>query len=158
MRVNQGLGLAVASAERETIMPDEKTYVKVATFAVTKPFDAKYASSLPKVMLKVAETAIDKSRKLSSTPTDKKAGGFYLDGTLTSLQKSTKGAETMLSAEISLQLADWPKKSMFGFASASAKMPAGNPNKLDDDVEYLVKDLVKSVMSDKVIKEFEKRL
>src|SRR5688572_3657638 len=140
-------------------MPDDKTYVKVATFGVTKPFDSKYASSLPKLMLKAAEAAIDKSRKLSTTPNeDKKAQAFYLDGNLTSLQKSVKGAETMLSAEISLQLADWPKKSMFGFASASAKMPAGNPSKLDDDVEYLVKDLVKSVMSDKVIKEFEKRL
>jgi len=139
-------------------MADEKTYVKVASFGVTKPFDSKYAASLPKIMLKVAESAIDKSRKLCTTPSpDKKAQAFYLDGNLTSLEKSTKGAETLISAEITLQLADWPKKSMFGFASGKAKLPAGNPKKLDDDVEYLVKDLVKSVMADKVIKEFEKR-
>jgi hypothetical protein len=139
-------------------MANEKTYVKIATFGVTKPFDPKYSSSLPKIMLKAAEAAIDKSRKLSTDPPDdKKAQAFYLDGTLTSLEKSTKGAETLISAEISMQLADWPKKSMFGFANAKAKMPAGNPTKLDDDVEYLVKDLVKSIMADKVIKEFEKR-
>jgi hypothetical protein len=77
--------------------------VKVATFGVTKPFDPKYSSSLPKIMLKAAEAAIDKSRKLSTDPPERQeAQAFYLDGTLTSLEKSTKGAETLISAEISM--------------------------------------------------------
>jgi hypothetical protein len=140
-------------------IPQQKAYVKVAAFEVAEPFDPKYAASLPELMLKVAETAIDKSRRLSTTPcADQRAQAFYLDGELTSLKKTAQGAETLLSAEIRIDLAEWPQRSTFASARASARLPAGDASNLDGDVEYLVQDLVKSVMADKVIKAFEKRL
>jgi hypothetical protein len=141
----------------QTSIPQQKAYVKVAAFEVAEPFDPKYAASLPELMLKAAETAIDKSRRLSTTPcADQRA--FYLDGALTSLKKTVRGAETLLSAEIRIDLAEWPQKSTFTSARASARLPAGDASNLDSDVEYLVHDLVTSVMAEKVIKAFEKRL
>lgn len=140
-------------------MAADKVYVHVANIGVGKAFDSKYKTSLPKVMKAAAEKAINKSSKLTTKPSkDKKAKAFYLDGSLSKLDKVTKGKKEILEGEMKLALADFPKKSMWGFASGSAKLPDPNPKKLDKDVEWLVAEIVAAVMKKDVIKAFEAKL
>jgi hypothetical protein len=130
----------------------DKTYVCVVPVGVKEAFDNKYKSSLPKRMNAALSKAIDGSSKLTTRPpTDKKADGFYLDGSL-SLRKTDKGIE----AELKMVLADWPKKSIFGTASSKASTQVANPDRIDKDVDAVIDALLDDVQ-DKVIKEFEKR-
>ena len=132
-------------------MPD-KTYVNVDTIAIKDSFDAKYKSSLPKRIGTAFEKAIDRSSKLTTKePSDKKAEGLYLTGSL-SLKRTDKG----VSAKLSMVLATWPKKSMFGTANSEASTEVGNPNKIDKDVDAVIDALLDDLQS-KVVKEFEKR-
>ena len=140
-------------------MPQEKTYVHVANIGVGKAFDSKYKSSLPKVMKAAAEKAINKSSKLTTKPSkDKKAKAFYLDGNLFKLNKVTKGNKETIEGEIKLQLADFPKKSMWGFASSSGKLPDPNPRRIDKDVEWLVAEIVETAVKKDVVKAFEAKI
>jgi hypothetical protein len=130
----------------------DKTYVCVAPLGVKEAFDNKYKSSLPKVMNASFAKAIDRSSKLTTkAPSDKKAEGFYLDGSL-SLKRTDKG----IDAELKMAIADWPKKSIFATASSKAGAQVGNPDKIDKDVDDVISALLDDVQS-KVIKELEKR-
>src|SRR5206468_7298666 len=103
------------TTELEFPMPD-KTYVCVDSITVKDTFDSKYKSTLPKRVTAAFEKAIDRSSKLTTKPpSDKKAEGFYLTGTL-SLKKTDQGVE----AKLSMVLATWPKKSIFGAANSEA--------------------------------------
>lgn len=138
-------------------MAAEPKYVCVAPMSAKDVFDNKYKSTMPKVMKAAAEAAVNSSSKLTTDPPkDKNAEGFYVDGTLTSLVKDDTGKEIVLQGEVKLVLATWPKKSMFGFPSASSKLKGANPNKLDGDVQALVKALMDAAL-DKAIPELEKR-
>ncbi len=138
-------------------MADKLTYVQVAKFGVTNSFDAKYKTSLPSLMLKAAEKAIEKAGFTSAEPKDKKAGGFYLDGNLNSLEKIEKGKECLLKATIKMQLATWPDKSMFGFPSATSKYPVDKPDKIDADVETLVREMIGSLIKEQVVGAIKQR-
>src|ERR1041384_284042 len=134
-------------------MPETKKYVNVGNFAVKDAFDNKYKSSLPKVMKAATEKAVNASSKLTAKPpSDKNTEGFYVDGTLTSLTKTAKGSMCVVEGEIKMLLATWPKKSMFAFPSASAKIEAGTSDKIDDVVSDLAKALVEAGL-DKAIPE-----
>lgn len=132
-------------------MAEEQTYVQVAKFGVDKIFDAKYKSSLSTLMVKTAEKALEKAGLTTSEPKDKKAKGFYLDGNLSSLEKIEKGKQVVLKGTIHMQLATWPKKEMFGFPQATSKLPVDNPAKIDGDVEWLVRDMIGSLVKDEVV-------
>ncbi len=134
----------------------KKTYVHVAKFAVADIFDDQYKAKLPDIMKNAASRAVDKSSSLT-TKGDKKEEGFYLDGSLSKLDKTEKDGKTMIVGEVKLQMATWPKKSMFAFPSGSAKIPAGRGDRLDGAIEQLVEELIESVVEGKVVKEFEKR-
>ena len=137
-------------------MANPKKYVYVANFGVKETFDNKYKSTMPKVMKSVAEKGVNASSKLTTKPpADKTEEGFYFDGSL-SLSKTEKGSAILLEAKIMAQLANWPKKSMFAFPSASAKIDGADAKKLDRDVEDLVRGLMDAVLEDS-IKELEKR-
>jgi len=98
------------------------------------------------------ERAIDRSSKLTTEPpADKKAEGFYLTGSL-SLKKTDKGIE----AKLSMPLATWPKKSIFGVASSQAIVEVTNPAKIDKDVDAVVDALLDDARA-QVIKALEKR-
>ena len=89
---------------------------------------------------------------------DKKAKAFYLDGNLFKLDKVTKGNKETIEGEIKLQLADFPKKSMWGFASSSGKLPDPNPRRIDKDVEWLVAEIVETAVKKDVVKAFEAKI
>lgn len=140
-------------------MPTAKTYVHVDKFGVKSAFDKKYAASLPKIMRATAEKALNRSKKLTTKkPGDKKAEGFYLKGTLVKLERSGEGRKTQVNASVSLALATWPRKSMFAFPSASAKLTVGDSKSLDADIEHLVTQVCDAILSSKVVKVLEKRV
>lgn len=139
-------------------MANPKKYVYVANFGVKEAFDNKYKSTMPKVMKSVAEKGVNASSKLTTKPpADKTEEGFYFDGSL-SLSKTEKGSSILLEAKIMAQLANWPKKSMFAFPIASAKLDGANPDpkKMERDVEDLVRGVMDAVLEDSIA-ELEKR-
>ena len=136
-------------------MPENMTNVTIAKFAITKIFDNAYKAKAQTIMVKEATRWIEKS-KLLSTKGDKKEEGFYLDGGLT-LLKGDSGGKSVLAAKVELQLATWPKKSMFGFAKGGASVEVLNDAKVDRDIEDLLSSLFEDLMTKQVVKEFEGR-
>ena len=55
----------------------------------------------------------------------KKVAGFYVDGTLNQLQVKTSGGGATISCKVSMLLADFPDKNMFGFLNGGASVTAG---------------------------------
>ena len=139
-------------------MASSKTYVHVARFGVKDAFDSKYASKLPKLMKTCVERAINGSSKLTTKkPRDRKAPGFYVDGSLVKLERIGSGAKTTIRASLRLALATWPKKSMFAFPSGSAKLTIGETKRLEAEIEYLVGQMLDALLQSKVVKVLEKR-
>lgn len=136
-------------------MAADQTYVHVQKFGVSKIFDNAFKAKVQTLMTKEATRWIEKSKFLTAKG-DKKQDGFYLDGSL-QLLKGAAGGKTMLAGKVDLQLATWPKKSMFAFPSGGAKVEVLDEAKIDRDVEDLVNALMESVMTKQVVKELETR-
>lgn len=134
----------------------DQTYVAIDKMGVKDAFDRKYKSSLPSVITAVAEKAVKKSSKLTTKkPKDKKTEGFYLGGGLVKLEKVKKGKGEVLKAQVKMQLATWPKKSMFGFTTDNGSYPF-QAKSVDADVKFLVETVVGNAMKS-AVKELEKR-
>jgi hypothetical protein len=130
----------------------DKTYVCVAPVVVREVFDNKYKSTLPKLIKEALAGAIDRSPKLTTKPpADKNAEGFYVGGELW-LTKTDKG----VGAEISVALADWPKKKMLGSKDSKASTEVANPAKIDQKVNEIITAVLEHAQVN-VVKELEKR-
>lgn len=130
----------------------DKSYVFIASINVKESFDSKYKSSLPKTVKDALVDAIDGSSKLTTKPpSDKDAKGFYVAGDLW-LSRTDKGIE----AELSVVLADWPSKKMFGSKDSKAGADVPNPAKIDQKVKEVMDAIVEHIQ-DNVVKELEKR-
>lgn len=75
--------------------------------------------------------------------------GFYVDGTLNELNVATAGNSTTVSCKISMLLASFPDKSVFGFLNGGAKVQGGSSAKdialsSDDCVSAVVESLIAS--------------
>ena len=73
--------------------------------------------------------------------------GFYVDGTLNELKVTTAGSSTTVSCKISMLLASFPDKSVFGFLNGGAKVQGGSSAKdialsSDDCVSAVVESLI----------------
>lgn len=77
----------------------------------------------------------------------KKMNAFYVDGTLNELSARSASASTMVSCKVSMVLATYPDKSMFGFLKGGAKVQAGSSEK---DIRYAKEDCVAAVIEDLV--------
>jgi hypothetical protein len=77
----------------------------------------------------------------------KKTRAFHVDGTLVSLSTESKGATTLVSCKVSMLIATYPKKSMFGFLDGGAKVQAGSSPK---EVQFAREDCVAAVIEDLV--------
>jgi hypothetical protein len=73
---------------------------------------------------------------------------FYLDGTLTTLTV-TKGGNPQVSCNISMILATYPGKSMFGFMKGGAAVEAGSAS--DKAIQQATRDCVDAVVEDMVL-------
>jgi hypothetical protein len=73
----------------------------------------------------------------------KKMAAFHVDGTLETLDVSTKGSSTTVTCKISMLLATFPEKSMFGFSSGGASVQGGSSSR---DVALAKEDCVVAVV------------
>lgn len=87
-------------------------------------------------------------RELSS----RGVSGFYVDGTLTRLSAQSSGSRTVVSCQVSLLLATYPEKSMFGFLKGGARVETGSSAR---SVQYgkqnCVSAVVESLVTRKII-------
>jgi hypothetical protein len=77
----------------------------------------------------------------------KGVAGFHVDGTLTSLDEKVKSGQTIVSCKVSMYIATFPEKSVFGFLNGGASVQAStDPSDVDaahgDCVSAVVEDLV----------------
>ena len=83
---------------------------------------------------------------------------FHLQGTLTSLSVSESGRSAEVSCKVSMLIATYPEKSMFGFLNGGARVSTGSSSR---DIELGKQDCVAAVMEDlvarKVIPTLESR-
>jgi len=79
----------------------------------------------------------------------KKTSAYHVDGTLTELGVKEKGSTAVVSCKISMLIATYPEKSMFGFLNGGASVQA---SAAPDDIELAKQDCVVAVVEDLVVK------
>lgn len=119
------------------------------------------AAKMRDLMRKTAEQTFSKransmmtSWPSGSTPSakqlrDKKTSGYHVDGTLVALETESKGTTTLVSCKISMLIATYPEKSMFGFLDGGARVQTGSSSQ---DIAYAQEDCVVAVVEDLVAK------
>lgn len=75
--------------------------------------------------------------------------GFYVDGTLNELKIEKTGASATISCKVSMLLASFPDKSVFGFLNGGAKVQGSAS---DRDIEMATEDCVAAVIEDLIAK------
>jgi hypothetical protein len=75
--------------------------------------------------------------------------GFYVDGTLNTLQVTTSGSSANISCKVSMLLASFPDKSVFGFLNGGAKVQASSSQR---DIDLASEDCVSAVIEDLIAK------
>jgi len=129
-----------------------KVYIDIGAMSAKAPS----AGALKKLMRKTAKKTF--SKKAADMRTDwsgkkptkkvlssKGFAGFHVDGTLTELSERTTGSSTNVSCKVSMLLATYPEKSMFGFLNGGARVQAGKSSK---EVQYAKEDCVAAVVED----------
>ena len=72
---------------------------------------------------------------------------FHVDGTLNELSEQTSGSSTTVTCKVSMLIASYPEKSMFGFLKGGASVQSSSSPK---EVQYAKEDCVSAVMEDLV--------
>jgi len=79
----------------------------------------------------------------------RKTAGFHVDGTLTDVSVKESGASAMVSCKVSMLIATYPEKSIFGFLNGGASVTASRDAK---DIELAKEDCLVAVVEDLVAK------
>ena len=79
----------------------------------------------------------------------KKIGGYHVDGTLTELGVKEKGSSATVSCKVSMLIATFPEKSVFGFLNGGASVTASSD---PQDIELAKEDCLSAVVADLVAK------
>jgi hypothetical protein len=79
----------------------------------------------------------------------KHVAGFYVDGTLNELKVKTSGSSATISCKVSMLLADFPDKSVFGFLNGGASVTASASA---SDQALASEDCVSAVIEDLIAK------
>ena len=79
----------------------------------------------------------------------KKVDGFYVDGTLNEVKVTTSGSTSTVSCKVSMLLASFPDKSVFGFLNGGAKVQGSSSQR---DIDLGMEDCVSAVMEDLIAK------
>ncbi len=82
-------------------------------------------------------------RQISS----KKVKAFHVDGTINELRATVSGGTATVSCKVSMLIASYPEKSMFGFLKGGAQVQSSASDK---EVQYAKEDCVAAVMQDLV--------
>lgn len=130
-------------------------YVNVGDMAVK----VTGADKLKALMKSTVEKTVKKTDKSMSTtwaggaaPTQKqldaaKVAGFFVDGTLNDLTVKTKGSSSIVSCKLSMLVATYPRKSIFGVLEGSASVQGSDDPK---DIEFAKGDCIAAVVEDLV--------
>ncbi len=130
------------------------------------PMSAKTTSSkndkLRALMVKTAQKTMGKvapAMSLTWSGTASKAAlaakgvaGFYVDGTLNTLDIKTSGGGATISCKVSMLLADFPDKSVFGFLNGGASVTASS-SQSDQDLaaEDCVTAVIENLIANKIV-------
>ncbi len=79
----------------------------------------------------------------------KGVAGFYVDGTLNELKVKVAGGSSTISCKVSMLLADFPDKSVFGFLNGGASVSASASQ---SDQDLASEDCVSAVIEDLIAK------
>lgn len=82
----------------------------------------------------------------------KGVAGFYVDGTLNTLDIKVSGGGATISCKVSMLLADFPDKSVFGFLNGGASVTASS-SKTDQDLasEDCVMAVIENLIANKIV-------
>ena len=127
-------------------------YIDVSAMAS----EARGAGKMPALMRKtVLSTFKKKARSMTTSWPGKKPSkrdlrrkglaAFHVHGTLNKLTEKKSGGATLVSCKVSMLLATYPEKSMFGFLNGGAKVQAGTSAR---DIRYAKEDCVVAVVED----------
>ena len=122
---------------------------------------AKGAEGLRDLMRATVETGVVKldTRIMVAWPTGTPPGqkdldkhairGFHIDGNILDVTVTEKGSASLVSCKLSMLIATYPGKSIFGFLEGGAKVQGSNTPK---DIELAKRDCVQAVVEDLVAK------
>ncbi len=121
-------------------------------------------SKVPALMVKAAKGAFKKTAgsMMIEWPGGKSPGkaalsakkmkAYHVSGTLTELRKTPRGSQTVVSCKVSMILATYPEKSMFGFAEGGAQVQASStPREVNFAIEDCVSAVVESLVAKQII-------
>jgi hypothetical protein len=135
-------------------------YVNVGPMSskTNSPADPTYRTSMAKTakstLGRIAPT-YQQTWAGGGTPTkaqlqQKKIAGFYVDGTLNTVTITKSGNNAEVSCKVSMLLADFPDKSVFGLLAGGAKVQGSASQK---DIELATQDCVQAVMESLITKQ-----
>jgi len=135
-------------------------YVNIGPMS-SKTGNAAEDPKLRALMVKVATSTMGKTAGNMATtfpgggvPTGKQLAakgyqGFYVDGTLNEVKVTTSGSTATVSCKISMLLASFPDKSVFGFLNGGAKVQGSTSQR---DIDLASEDCVSAVVEDLIAK------
>lgn len=133
-------------------------YVNIGPMS-SKTGNAAADPKLRTLMNKIATKTMAKAPHMPTTwpggvPTkaqlaSKNVDGFYVDGTLNAVTVTTSGSTSTVSCKVSMLLASFPDKSVFGFLNGGAKVQGSSSQQ---DIDLGMEDCVSAVMEDLIAK------
>ncbi len=131
------------------------TYVNVGVMSAKVADGKNMRSHMQKTVLKTFKkkaTSMFTQWPGSSNPSkrqlsSKKVKAFYVDGTLLELKAVSSGSSTTVRCKVSMLLASYPEKSMFGFLKGGAQVQSSSSSK---QIQYAKEDCVAAVVEDLV--------
>jgi hypothetical protein len=151
---------AIGATESVTPTPGGAIYVNIGPMS-SKTGDAAVDPKLKAVMVKIATRTMAKVASNMATtwpgggaPTkamldSRSTQGFYVDGTLNDLKVKESRSSATVSCKISMLLASYPDKSVFGFLSGGASVQASGSA---TDIALAREDCVSAVVEDLIAK------
>lgn len=158
--------LAALGAADDATPPDTRPirgggqiYVNIGPMS-SKTGAASVDTAMRPLMVKVATRTMGKAASAMATtwsggvPTKKQLEsrgfqGFYIDGTLNELVVKTSGNSATVSCKVSMLLASFPDKSVFGFLNGGARVQGSASER---DVALAREDCVTAVVEDLIAK------
>lgn len=158
--------LAALGADGGDAPPDTRTtrasgsiYVHIGPMS-SKTGAAAVDSKMRPLMVKIATKTMGKAASTMATswpggvPTKKQLDakgfqGFYVDGTLNQLEVKTSGNSATVSCKVSMLLASFPDKSVFGFLNGGARVQGSASER---DIALAREDCVAAVVEDLIAK------
>lgn len=161
---SESLGALGGTAPQQSNATAQQTSNAKAVYVNVGPMSSKTSSSNNAKIMKsmnaiatktVAKTAYATTWQGGKTPSAndlsaKQTAGFYVDGTLNDLDTKISGSSATVSCKVSMLLAEFPSKSMFGFLNGKASVQSGSSQK---DIDLAAEDCVQAVVENLITKQ-----